>query len=208
VEAQALWQVEKNTGNEAADKWDRESPGAYKLRDELLRTFRFAFRKHPHLPATIKSKQNGHARMLQDLNDLSILGKENKKLLQAIRFDLALLDEAARLAEELAPLLAEKTTGRLRHSEAKKIRDCAYTHLKEAVDEIRQFGQFLFNEDKYRFAGYGSAHLRQLNRKKKQSTRLKAEKPEPDTVETEDTPEEDDWESWQHKPGQLDLEVD
>jgi len=35
------------------------------------------------------------------------------------------------------------------------------THLKEAVDEIRRAGQYVFRSNKVRYRGYISDHLRQ-----------------------------------------------
>jgi len=52
--------------------------------------------------------------------------------------------------------------------EAKKIRDQAFTHLKEAVDYIREYGRYVFWRNPARLKGYRSDHLR---RYKKRSTR-------------------------------------
>jgi hypothetical protein len=44
--------------------------------------------------------------------------------------------------------------------EVKKIRNQAYTHLKEAVDLIYDCGKFVFCENPARLNGYCSNHLR------------------------------------------------
>ena len=163
VEAEAQWHVERNTTKEAEKKWTSQSPIAYGLRNRLLKDFRFAFRMRDDLLAAVRhiAKGHTHADMIQDLNDLSVLGKANRELLAAIRFDMSLLDEAAQTAAELASLLAETNSCKLEYDKAKKIRDQAYTHLKEAVDEICVHGKYVFRNNKERYIGYRSHYIRQ-----------------------------------------------
>jgi hypothetical protein len=120
----------------------------------------------------------GHAKMIKDLNDLSILGKDNTRLLEAINFDLSLLDKAAQTSREMAVLLDEMDRDRERdkHSEAKKIRDQAYTHLKEAVDEILETGRYVFRQDKRRSRKYASEYRRLIKSKEKRKSKKKATK--------------------------------
>jgi hypothetical protein len=169
IHAESSWYVQRNTWEEAAEKWAKESPLAYDLRDRLLQAFSFAFRKHPDLLKTVKAIAKGkrHAGMIQGLNDLAVLGKNNPGLLAAIHFDVSLLDKAAQTADEMAPLLSAVTSNRTEYSEAKKIRDQAYTHLKEAVDEIREYGKYVFRKNKERFTGYASNHIRTQNKKRR-----------------------------------------
>ena len=47
--------------------------------------------------------------------------------------------------------------------ELKLTRDRAYTHLKEAVDAIRECGQFVFWKDEDRRKGYASDYNRKKN---------------------------------------------
>jgi predicted PolB exonuclease-like 3'-5' exonuclease len=116
--------------------------------------------------------------MMKDLNDLSLLGKDNTRLLEAINFDLSLLDKAAQTSGEMAVLLDEmnRNTERYEHSEAKKIRDQAYTHLKEAVDEILEAGKYVFRQDKKRSRKYASEYRRQIKSKQKRKPKKKATK--------------------------------
>jgi hypothetical protein len=170
-EAEARWNSQRFNKKEAAKKWDRISPGAYELRDQLLQYFRFAFRKDHDLMKTVKriAEGNGHADLIQDLNDLSVLGRDNTGLLGKINFDMNLLDEAAEASRALSQLLAEVNTERMEYKEAKGIRDRAYTHLKEAVDEIYDHGQFAFRGDEERLRGYRSNYMflcRRRNKKK------------------------------------------
>lgn len=165
--AEAVWQTQRIAGKENAREWGERSPLAYELRNRMLKYFRFAFRKNPDLLKVVGriGKGRTHANMIQDLNDLCALGEVNTPLLEAINFDLSLLAGADREAYEMADLLARATSDRLESNEGKEIRDRAYTHLKEAVDEIREYGQFVFRENKERFWGYRSQHLREAKRK-------------------------------------------
>ena len=71
--------------------------------------------------------------MIQDLSDLSVLGKANQ------------------------PLLAAMNGERAENNSAKTIRDKAYTLLKKAVDEIREAGKYVFWKNPDRLKGYYSA---------------------------------------------------
>jgi len=75
--------------------------------------------------------------------------------------------------------------------EAKKIRDQAFTPLKEAVDKIRKCGQFVFWRNPGRVKGYRSNYLRRLNRRSTEDNNEPdaAPDPVPDTeTETVTTP--------------------
>ena len=113
--------------------------------------------------------------MLKGLKDLNALGKANRDLLTNIGFDLTLLDQAAKMANELEMKHEAASFSREDYCEAKKIRHQAFTHLKEAVDLIRQCGQYVFWRNAARFKGYRSSYLRKvrmrfLSRKSKPGT--------------------------------------
>ncbi|MCP5102368.1 MAG: hypothetical protein GY950_03265 [bacterium] len=167
--AQALWTRERNTREEAERLWRERSPLAYKLRNDLLRDFRFAYRKDDDLIKKVRAITDGasNADMIQDLNDLAALGEKHPDLLTATNFDLALLDQADQMADEMSALYAGAIAERAEYSEAKKIRDKAYTYLKEAVDEIYAFGRYLFRENDARRIGYRSSYLQQARSKQK-----------------------------------------
>lgn len=178
VEAEARWNVERNTRKESEKKWTEQSPIAYDLRDRILTDFRLAFRKSPDLLAGVRriAKGHTHANMIQGLNDLSVLGGGNRELLTAIRFDMSLLDRAAQASGDLASLLGETTRCREEYDGSKRIRDQAYTHLKEGVDEICVHGKHVFRRDKERFHGYRSNYVRRTRKKSA---------PKPDAPEAE-----------------------
>ncbi|MCX6581986.1 MAG: hypothetical protein NT166_17590 [Candidatus Aminicenantes bacterium] len=174
AEAEALWNTQWVGRKELASEWESLSALAYELRDRLLADFRFAFRNQPDLQPMLKriSTKKNHPTMIQDLNDLSVLGRANRPLLEAVRFDMSLLEKAAQTSWDLTALLARTTTARLKVGEGKRIRDLAYTYLKEAVDEIRRTGQYVFRHDKERLSGYISYHLRQANMRQARKSKM------------------------------------
>jgi hypothetical protein len=102
--------------------------------------------------------------MIQDLNDLSVLGKNNVAPLQAIGFDLNKLNVAAETSNAMAELLAAANGDKSLQSETKMIRDKAFFYLKQRVDEIRAAGKYVFWKNEKRLKGYSSEYLRQKNR--------------------------------------------
>ena len=161
-EAQSIWNKDYRSQQEAQQEWAEQSPLAYDLRNDLLKSLRFAYRKDPALLGRVSAiaDGSGHADMIQDLNDIAVLGRENPDPLTAIGFDLATLDVAATRADELADLLAEANGDKSDFNESKVIRDKAYTHLKVLVDEIREAGKYVFRNDNNRLKGYSSQYRR------------------------------------------------
>ena len=101
------------------------------------------------------------------LIELAKLGMKHKKELIAIGFDLSRLENAKSKSFELANLQA-KVNSSLKETNPKKVlRDKAYFHLKEAVNEIRLAGQYLFWRDNLRLMGYVSPYFRNRNDKRK-----------------------------------------
>ena len=162
-EAQALWMKERNTRRQSGQDWKDQAPAAYALRDELLHTFRFAFRKSDGLLRRIDeiAQGNTNSDMVQDLNDLSVLGKANTSLLTSIGFDLNRLDLAADLSDRMASLLGATNAERKEVSEVLQIRNKAYTYLKQAVDEIRECGKFAYRRNPDRMKGYFGEYWKQ-----------------------------------------------
>lgn len=162
AEAQSEWHNVMFGREEAQKQWALLSPAGYELRDELLHYMRYAYREMPELATRVASVAEGSsdADMIQDLNDLSIIGRENLDPLLAVGFDAAKLDEASSKNRELGSLRADASVDREADRERKAIRDRAYTHLKEAVDAIRECGQFVFWKDDDRRKGYASEYKR------------------------------------------------
>jgi hypothetical protein len=171
-EAQSRWFKDRNSQLEAQRLWAEQSPLAYALRDELLHAFRYAYRNDTALLARVAEIAEGstHADMIQDLNDLSVLGNNNPVPLQAIGFDLGKLTQSATTSDAMANLLAMANGDRASQSETKKIRDKAFAYLKESVDQIREAGKYLFWKNENRYKGYVSKFWADSNRQKTTTT--------------------------------------
>nr|WP_321353767.1 hypothetical protein [uncultured Draconibacterium sp.] len=168
-EAQSIWNKDFRSQQEAQEEWAVQAPLAYEFHDDLLASMRFAYRKNDALLSRVSAIADGggHADMIQDLNDIAVLGRENPDPLTAIGFDLTQLQRAAELADTLADLLAEANGDKADPNESKIIRDKAYIHMKELVDEIREAGKYVFRKNPNRLKGYSSDYWRKQNRKKK-----------------------------------------
>ena len=176
---QSKWLSNYRNYEECQERWREEVSLGYKLRDELIHDFRHALRNIPNEYAKVKKISEGtsHADMIQDLSDLAELGSNHVAELEAIGFDLAKLDEAGNMANKLLILLGEVNSSYRETSPLIELRNKAYMHLKEAVDEIRQVGKYVFWKDEKRQKTYSSAYLR----KRKRAQGKNGEETEPDT---------------------------
>jgi FAD/FMN-containing dehydrogenase len=165
-EAQSEWHNVRFGREEAQKQWALLSPAGYELRDEILHAMRYAYRAQPELQSRVDAVAEGSSDsdMIQDLNDVSVIGRENLKPLVAVGFDPAKLDAAASKSRELAGLRADASADKRVDRERKLLRDRAYTHLKQAVDAVRQCGQFVFWKDEERLVGYASDYLRKARK--------------------------------------------
>ena len=160
--AEAEWNKERNAKQEAQRQWKEKSPEAYELRDDLMDEFEFAFVRNGSLLSVLDRIKdgNGDADMIQDLVDLSVLGKENTEVLATTHCDITLLDRAESMADEMADLLGMANGAKNENNEAKVLRDKAYTYLKAHVDEVRRYGKFVFRKDRDHAAKYASEYRR------------------------------------------------
>ena len=166
--AQSVWLKDRYNQEEARQEWETQYPEAMELKNDLEDTFRFAFRKRPDLLNKVKLIEEGssHADMVQDLSDLSVLGKANEGLLTGVGMDMGLLDVAETKSAEMAHLLALMNGERTDNSNAKIMRDRAFTLLKASVDEVRATGKYVFRNDPQRLKGFYSAYQRKLNKRR------------------------------------------
>lgn len=160
--AQSVWAEDLKTRQEAEQRWADEAPDAFDLRDQMLHTFRYAYRHDEAIQPSIDAIAEGDssADMIQDLSDLSVLGTKNPEQLQAINFDMTLLDRCATLSSEMADLRAMANGEKYGSNENLLIRNRMYTLLKSYVDDIRDCGKYLFWRNKDRLKGYSSAYGR------------------------------------------------
>lgn len=163
-EAESRWFKERFSREEAQQEWEQKAPRAYALRDGLLRDMRFAYRKDEALLKRVAdiAEGTGHADMIQDLNDIATLGRDFSAPLSAVGVDLLVLDQAADTAAEMGELLALVNGEKAENNSARVVRDQAYTHLKAAVDDVREHGQYVFWDNELRRDGYVSHYLRNV----------------------------------------------
>ncbi len=85
-------------------------------------------------------------------------GKDNNNLLADINFDQTKLATAATTSQEMGQLLAAVNGERDEGNISRLTRDKAFTYLKEAVDEIRWAGRYVFWKDSNKVKGYRSKY--------------------------------------------------
>ena len=108
---------------------------------------------------------------IQEACDLAELGSQHSEELMGIGLDITILDTARAKSFELSALLA-KVNRALKDSSPKlEIRNKAYYHLKEAVDEIRRVGKYVYWKNKDRLDGYGSPYLKRMNKNRKKKVK-------------------------------------
>jgi hypothetical protein len=166
-EAIARWTTQRFAKRDAVALWAGKSIELRELRNLLLHEFRYAYMKNTDICSCINAIAgiNSHAALIQDLNDLSLLGKKNPAELAAINFDMSILDTAAQKAQEFAALYSSSTAAKESYF-AKKIRDQAFTLLKRAMDEVCVFGRYAFYRNDTRKRGYTSSYLRGVRQKR------------------------------------------
>ncbi len=165
--AQSLWSEDLKSRQHAEKQWIEDSPMAFDLRNQMIHTFRYAYRNDKNIlnQLTNIAKGSSAAEMIQSLSDLSVLGSKNIQALESINFDKNLLTECATLSSSMANKKALLTGERYTSSQNLIIRNQMYTLLKKYVDEIRNCGKYLFWRNKDRLKGYSSSYKRMHNKK-------------------------------------------
>lgn len=166
-EAQADWIAEFKQYQECQERWNVLAPEGFKFRDELLHHLYFALSDLPkeYLKVKMIAEGNTNDDMIQDLLDISKLGKRNIKSLEAISMDVSLLDKASDMSYELGSLLGDVNNAKGGGGPVVIARNKAFNHLKEAVDKIRKYGQYVFWRNEKKSAKYASNYFRKGNSK-------------------------------------------
>lgn len=146
---QAIWMGEYRAQQAAQKEWSEQAPGAYRMRNDLLHHFSFAFRKDENVSKKVLRIREGgsNADMVQDLIELAVLGEKYPEPLAAINFDVAALAEARSTSQAMAELLAASNGAAGESSANKLLRDKAFTLLRNKATTIREFGQYVFWKD-------------------------------------------------------------
>ncbi len=171
-EAQGRYMIFKNGGSGAQQYWAEHSPAAFELRDDLLATMKFACRKHSAHTKTLKeiSKGSTISDMIQDLVELTILGKEIPVELEAIGADLSLIDTAAQQVNALTKIQRMAEEDRKTNSEVRIIRDQAYTYTHQLVAEVRDWAGHIFRKQPDILKKFTSNYYKTKNSKNRKSS--------------------------------------
>ncbi|WP_321515996.1 hypothetical protein [Marinifilum fragile] len=161
--AQANWETKQTLKQVAVENWRKEAPIMYELHDELIDFMEFAFRNHEDLLNRLSAIKEGDSKAdtIQDMASLSVLGKDNVELLTAVNFEVEKLDAAAVIADRMGTLLGEVNGKMYFEDDIKLTRDRCYTLLREVVDEVRNYGKFVFRKNHEKRQGYISKYKRQ-----------------------------------------------
>ncbi|MCY1635454.1 hypothetical protein [Marinifilum sp. D737] len=161
--AQNNWESKQTLKQVAIENWRKEAPIMYELHDELLDFMDFAFRNCEDLliHLSIIKQGDSKANIIEDMASLSVLGKDNLEMLKAVNFEVEKLDVAAEIAHRMRALVGEINGKMCYVDEIKLTRDRCYTLLREVVDEVQDFGKFVFRKNQGKRQGYISKYNRE-----------------------------------------------
>ena len=164
-EAQSNWKSKEQREKDAEGEWKVKHPTYVHFRNDMVDTFRFAYRKDEQLLKAVAliDEGNSNADLIQDMNDIAVLGRNNPEPLTKMMFAMERLDMAAKYCNEGSDLLARVNGDRNDPNASRVIRDKMYTLLKEVVDEVRDNGKYVFRKDDRKSKDYASYYYR-INR--------------------------------------------
>jgi hypothetical protein len=160
--AESNWQELNTVRDDAKEAWKAEWPAFIEFRNDLIENMDFAYRNSETLlkKLAIIKEGDSQADAVQDMANLSVLGKANLAPLETISFDAVLLDKAAQDADRMGGLLGAVNGEMYVDDEIKVIRDQAFTLTKQVADEIRKYGRFVFRKDPDHAKSYTSKYNR------------------------------------------------
>lgn len=176
-EAESLWRNIRFCGNEDRRRWDEALPQGYRLFEQLRAALIFALRRDRAAVKMVReaTKGGGPAALIQGLNNLLFIAREKREELQAIRFEPDRLAEASAMVKRLATQLGAADSERAGVCDALRLRNAAYTHLYEGLKELREYGLYLFRDEKEQSLRYTSDYLRKKrNNRRKRGERHRA----------------------------------
>lgn len=165
--AESIWVTGRYSKEDAQEDWEEKSEIAVKMRSDLIAACRYAFRNRSDLEGRVDAiaEGSGGVDLIQDLSDLSVLGKENSALLEKIKFDLTKLDTAATMSDEYGTIFAIATSDKDEKSDKIDLRNRFYTYLKKADKEIKDCGKYVYRDNEKKKRKYTSEYLRRKRKK-------------------------------------------
>ncbi len=154
---QAVWMSDYKAMDAAQKEWKLESPDAYQLKKVMLHHLSFAYRGMDDIKQKIKRirEGSGHADMIQDLLELSVLAEKYPEPLTKIGYDISLTDKARTTSNKMRELLAMANGSEMQNANKLK-RDKTYTLLVLRTSEICEVGRYVFWDNDNRLSVYRS----------------------------------------------------
>jgi hypothetical protein len=155
-----------NTADDAQAQWSSKKPVAIKLREELIAGLSWALRKIKKGREALERIKlgKGNKDLIGDLLELNILGSQYLDELKMYGVDLEQLEQAKVLNTELNRILAHCKIDPDVYNEQVDICNRAWTHLKEALDEIYSAGKFAFMNDPEKLSQYSIDYYKELGK--------------------------------------------
>jgi hypothetical protein len=174
-EAEGIWIASQIDDAQTKSFRAKKTAEALSYRERLLRTLRFVHGDTQIIMRLYAAarRDKSSAALVQSLCDLAAAGRELMPGKPDSIITAELLDEAVEKAADLAKILACGATEKLAGSRELNIRNRAYTHLREAVDEVRRHGKFVFHEEPVKKKRYSSDYMRKA-RRRSEAKKLKA----------------------------------
>lgn len=168
-EAQSLLNSSRGGKGEARRQWNDAAREGCKLHDNLKRALLFINRNVPFKQSLIRKAGKGRtpAAMIQSLNNLVYLARDEKSSLAGINFDMQRLNSVESFIERLGKLLGAADAEKAGQKTVLRLRNAAYTHLYEGLKELRDFGLYLYGDDDLKKLDYTSDYLRAKRLKRK-----------------------------------------
>ncbi len=161
--AQSQWVIVRSGKKSKEQTRLEDTASAHKL--DVLAACRWNLRNDERALATVSTitEGDGVADLIQDLNDLAtLMNSRREAFADDASFDV---ETAIAQARQFANAVQKGTSeGRAERAktEAKDLRDKAYTHLSELVDTVRGAGRYAFRGDEKTLASFQSRYLRRL----------------------------------------------
>jgi len=154
--------------SDAIKEWKKIEPEAVELKQSLMHYLRFVFKRN-NMTAELKSiaeiaKGRGRRDLMLDMMDLHKLAEKHTDLLTTVGVAPSIVDEAAVMFEKLRNILGDINMQPEEVEAKRSMVRKAYTYLWEAVDNIREFGQFVFWKDEKKTDQYRSDFFQNLGK--------------------------------------------
>lgn len=169
---QSAWMAVYQSALTSTEQWEAKIDEGRLLQRELKNDFQFAYRNHPDILKKLKNivDGNGNMDLVQDLSDYPAFANQHPEPLTAILFDTTKTERAKQISLDLVDLMNQVDGVKNSKNRPEKLmRDRAYTHLKQLVDEIRAYGKYAFWNDEEKQKRYSSEYLRNSRKTKKEN---------------------------------------